>query len=119
MWSRVVEAMLGCWLLISPFIFDHPAEEVGWWVTDMAVGLAAAVLGIASYWQPTRQAHLLTLVAAAWLLAFAYWQSGGNAAPAQQNEAVLGVLLLMLPLIPNHAAHPPRSWEEQRQKLIC
>lgn len=118
MWSRVVEAMLGCWLLMSPFIFHHPANEVGWWLTDLGAGLAAIVFGLFSYWPRTRQAHLLMLIVAAWLIAFAYWQTDGNAAPAQQNEAILGLLMLMFPLIPNHAAYPPRSWEEHRQRAL-
>jgi hypothetical protein len=117
MWSRVVEVMLGCWLLISPFLFAHPAEEISWWITDMAAGLVVIVCALASYWPPTRHAHLLTLLVAAALIGFAYQSAGQDAVPsAHQNEGILGLLLMMFAVIPNEATRPPQSWENSRRR---
>lgn len=110
MWSRVVEVMLGCWLLISPFVFAHQPEDVGLWANDLACGSAIIVFGLFSWWRPTRHAHLLSVAVAGWLVAFAYREGLGGASPAAQNHMVLGLLLLMFAIIPNDAAQPPREW---------
>jgi hypothetical protein len=109
MWSRDVEIMLGCWLLVSPFIFGHPAGEILWWITDFSAGLAVIVLGLLSYWRKTRHAHLGTFLVGGMLIAVAYAAAGRHEAPAVQNQAVLGLLLLMFALIPNEASQPPLS----------
>lgn len=49
MWSRVVEAMLGCWLLVSPFVFRHPFSEPQLWIVDLIAGLAVITCGLLSY----------------------------------------------------------------------
>ncbi|MEX0729127.1 MAG: SPW repeat protein [Planctomycetaceae bacterium] len=114
MWSRVVEAMLGCWLIISPFIFLAPEQRTEWWFNDMIAGLAVIVFALMSYWHPTRRAHLLTLGMAGALIVLAYWHGFGDAPPISQNEMVLGVLLLMFAIVPNDAGHPPPAWERHR-----
>jgi hypothetical protein len=114
MWSRVVEIMLGCWLLVAPFVFQHSAEHVGWWITDLAAGSAVIMFGLLSHARPTRHAHLLTLIVACGLIGYAFSQALGSAgphvSPAQQNEVILGFLLLMFALVPNEASQPPESW---------
>lgn len=112
MWSRVVEVMLGCWLLMSPFIFGHSPAQAPLWANDLACGSVVIVLGLLSYWRPTRHAHLLTLGVALWLIAFAYRMGFGTALPASQNHLILGCLLLMFAVIPNHAAQPSDGWDE-------
>lgn len=115
MWSRVVEAMLGCWLLVSPFVFRHPFSEPQLWIVDLIAGLAVITCGLLSYIPSLRWAHLITLLTAAGLLGFAVFDSGvvvdwgidGFADAALQNHVVLGLLLLMLGIIPNQASQPP------------
>jgi hypothetical protein len=116
MWSRVVEIMLGCWLLISPFVFGHPDDRIGWWITDFSAGLAVIVFGCLSYWRPARFAHLLTAVTGALLIAAAY-RFYGDAPPAAQNEALTGLLLMMFAVIPNEAASPPQAWRDAMREL--
>jgi hypothetical protein len=113
MWSRVVEIMLGCWLLMSPFVFAHPSDAVGLWITDLASGSAVILFAILSYWRPTRQAHLLTLAVGAWLIAFAYREGFGEPSPASQNHLILGMLLLMFAIIPNDAAEAAPEWNAE------
>ena len=111
MWSRVVEIMLGCWLLISPFVFGHPDDRVDWWIIDFSAGLAVIVFAGLSYWRPAQYAHLLTAVVGAALIAAAY-RFYGHAPPAAQNQALTGLLLMMFAVIPNDAASPPQAWRD-------
>lgn len=115
MWSRIVEVMLGCWLLMSPFIFAHPSDETAWWVTDLAAGLAIITLALLSYWNRAQHPHLVTALVGGALIAAAYLCSGQSAPPAMQNQAILGLLLLMFAVIPNDASRPPLSWQSRSQ----
>ncbi|MEW4528905.1 MAG: hypothetical protein ACF8PG_13305 [Maioricimonas sp. JB045] len=115
MWSRVVEIMLGCWLVISPFIFAHPDTELTWWISDMLCGTAVILFGLLSYWRPARRAHLATIGVAIWLIAYAYLRSSEATGAAIQNAAIqnnmaLGLLLMMFAIIPNDASKPPEPW---------
>ncbi len=115
MWSRVVEVMFGIWLVLSPWIFAHPETKPQWWATDLATGTAVFLLGLFSFWKPTRFAHLVHLMAGCWLVGFAYWEGFGHSPPAAQNDLILGLLLWMFAVIPNHASRPPRSWDKRRE----
>ena len=110
MWSRVVEVMLGVWLVISPFVFSHPESIRSWWINDQSTGSLVVLFGLCSYWRPTRFAHTLTIVVACWLIGFAYVHGLGGPAAASQNHLIIGILLLMFAVIPNHASRPSRSW---------
>ena len=112
MFGRIVEVMLGCWLILSPFIFRHPDEKVAWWVNDIACGTAALLLAFLSYWRPLRYAHLVTLLIGAWLAGYAWVAAGHDAAPALQNEIIVGMLLMMFALVPNYADLPPQRWRD-------
>lgn len=111
MWSRVVEVMLGCWLLMSPFIFRHAAGEVDLWTNDLVCGSAVIAFGLLSYWKPMRHAHLVSFAVGGWMIVFAYWRGFGAAPPASQNHAIVGLLLLMFAVIPNNASRPGTEWE--------
>ncbi len=111
MWSRVVEVMLGCWLMISPFVFHHPSSATALWTNDLSCGAAVAAFALLSYVRQTHHAHLLSIIVAVWLIAFAYWQGFGSASPASQNHAIIGLLLGMFAVIPNNAGLPAAEWE--------
>ncbi|MCA9077998.1 MAG: SPW repeat protein [Planctomycetaceae bacterium] len=111
MWSRVVEIMFGCWLLISPFVFGHESGETTLWVNDLACGSAVIAFGLSSYWRPTRHAHLLTIGVSLWLIVFAYWHGFTSAPPESQNHTIIGLTLLMFAVIPNGASRPAAGWE--------
>jgi len=112
MWSRVVEIMFGCWLLMSPFIFSHTASQPELWINDLTCGAGIIVLALCSYWKPLSYAHLLSIAIAAWLIAFAYWPGFGEATPPSQNHLVIGFLLLMFAIIPNNASQPAPEWRD-------
>jgi hypothetical protein len=112
-WPRVLEFILGVWLVVSPFIFRHPADERALWTNDFAAGTAISILALLSYWQPFRHVRLAIIGVAGWLLWFGY-QAGSQAnLPAYQNHIVLGLLLLMLAILPNNINAPPKPWQER------
>jgi hypothetical protein len=116
MWPRVVEFMLGVWLLLSPFIFGHPEERVAYWANDWACACLVMTFAAASYWRPTRRAHLAIIAVGLWMIGFAYVMTYGilrldEAAAAMQNNVLVGLLLLMFAVIPNRASRPPQSWQ--------
>lgn len=113
MWSRVVEFMLACWLAASPFIFRHGEDATVLWISDFACATVVGVLALISYWEPTRHAHLVTLLVALWLIGFGRFGSTAPLPPGLQNNMVVGLLLLMFALVPNDAARPPRTWFKQ------
>ncbi|MGH9626999.1 MAG: SPW repeat domain-containing protein, partial [Bryobacteraceae bacterium] len=113
MWPRVVEIMLGCWLLASPFIFRHSADQRVFWCTDLIAGLLVIAISCAAFWEPLRYIHLSNVLLALWLLGFSYFTGEPPPEPARQNEFVVGLLLLMLAIIPAEAAFPPLPWRHR------
>ncbi|SRR5690606_22550319 len=117
MWPRVTECMLGCWLLISPFVFRYEDQPLGWWINDYAVGLAVIGLGLMSYWRPTRRIHLLTVLLAIWLVLYGRFGHQYPFPPTAQNYITLGFLLMMLAIIPSRASEPPAEWFKREPEL--
>lgn len=112
MWARVVEVTLGCWLALSPFIFRHDPEDRILWINDLLSAAAVVVFAVVSYWSPLRFAHLANFLVGLWLLAFGWWGSSPPAAPALQNDIVVGILLMMFAILPSEARLPPRPWRK-------
>jgi hypothetical protein len=112
MWARVVEVMLGCWLAISPFIFNHPVENGSWWMNDLSSGFAVVILALLAFWTPMRHAHLALVLVALWLIGFGYLAASYPTPPALQNDLIIGLLLLMFAIIPNEASIPPKKWRD-------
>jgi hypothetical protein len=109
MWSRVVEMLLGLWLAAGPEIVPQLSQPSPWRLFDIGLGVVTIVLAAASFWPRVHQAHLLLLAVGTVLIATGYLFMGAPP-PAAQNRAVVGFLLLMFAIIPNHASCPPRSW---------
>jgi hypothetical protein len=55
--------------------------------------------------------HLMHLVIALWLIAFAFARPSPPPAP-YQNYVVIGLLLTLLAVIPTRASEPPSAWRE-------
>jgi hypothetical protein len=111
--------MIGCWLLMSPFIFRHSEGDWQFWATDFGCGFAVIVLALASYWSPLRHAHLMILVVAGWLVGFGRLHQGPPLPPALQNDILVGLTLALLALIPSQASEPPRTWQQwYSQKVL-
>lgn len=111
MWARVVEIMLGFWLMASPFIFRVSNADIESPVNELLSGLLVVVFGFSSFWDRTHWAHFLILAIAFWLIVSGFL-AGHPAPPTSQNEILVGILLGMLAIIPNRANEPPKSWRE-------
>jgi hypothetical protein len=110
MWARVIEFAIGCWLAMSPFIFGHGADEVLLWTVDLTAATIVMSLALASYWHPLRHAHLATIAVGLALVVVGRFLNPTPVPPAGQNQIVVGLLLLMFALVPNHASMPPNHW---------
>jgi hypothetical protein len=111
MWARVVETMLACWLAISPLIFRGAAATATLWMIDLATAALVALFALASFWPPTRHAHL-AIIAVASALITAGMLSSYPPEPTDQNHILVGLLLLLFAIVPNEATHPPKAWQE-------
>lgn len=121
MWARVVEVMLGFWLIISPFLFGHYPSDRPLWMNDLICGSAVVLLAFLSFWSLPfcrflRYAHVLILGIAFWLIGFGYFGGGYPASAGYQNDIFLGLTLLLLAIIPNEASQPPPSWRRYYAK---
>ncbi len=112
MWSRVVEVMLGVWLLMSPFIFGHESGQLARWLTDYLSATLLITFALLSYWPRLRHAHLCSVLVGLWLCFFGWWWEGYPTPPALQNDLVTGLCVLMFAILPNDASLPPRRWRE-------
>jgi hypothetical protein len=113
MWPRVVELTLGCWLVISPFIFRGTPAVGDYFVNDIVCGALAVILSLLCFWAPTRRAHLATLALGVWLAMFGYFSAERPGPPAAQNDLVIGLLLLIFAIIPTEASEPPIPWRRR------
>jgi hypothetical protein len=118
MWARVVELMLGVWLAVSPFVFQHGPDAPALWANDLGCATAVIALSLLSFWRRLAYAHLVTIGVALWLVGFGYAASSTLAAPAFQNEILVGLVLLMLAIVPNEASQPPPPWRGGRRPAI-
>ena len=112
MWARVIEAMLGCWLAISPFVFHLPANETTLWTINLGAAVMVILLALLSYWHPARHAHFITALAALALIGYGRFAAPAPIPPSLQNLVLIGLLLLMFAIVPNDASQPPKNWRQ-------
>lgn len=115
MWARVVEFMLGCWLAVSPFVFQH-GDDWLLWAADFIAALIVVTMALISYWPPMRHAHLGTAVLAVVMMGFGRIADGAHPGPGYQNYIVIGLLLAMFAIVPNYAGQPPLKWFEDEEQ---
>lgn len=113
MWARVVEVMIACWLAVSPPVFRGADASGACWAFDLVIAGLTATIALASYWPPTRHAHLLLIAVAGVLIGAGMWAPSPT--PLDQNHILVGLLLLLFAIIPNEASRPPAAWHEYGQ----
>ncbi|MDX1582443.1 MAG: SPW repeat protein [Thermoanaerobaculia bacterium] len=113
-WPRLLEIVIGCWLLMSPFLFGHYPDHRALWLSDLISGLAIVVISSMSISRKFFRLYLGNLLVAFWIIVHAYGQSPppGHAIPAIQNELITGLVLGMVAIIPSDTSRPPREWQE-------
>lgn len=110
MWPRVVEVMLGAWLLVSPFVFRGTARLEDYVLTQVTAGAIIAVASLLSFWPPAASARLVTLATTLALTAHGYFAAPRPGPPAAQNEIMVGLTLLLFAILPNETNRPPDEW---------
>ena len=113
MWPRVVEVMLGAWLVISPFVFRGTADLERYTVNFVVSGSVVTVASLLAFWRPAGWARFVTLLAALWLTGHGYFAAVRPGPPAAQNEIVIGLLLLIFAILPNETNRPPVPWRDR------
>ena len=112
MWPRVIEVMLACWLMVSPFVFRYPADARFLWLNDYACALLIILFSMLSNIPRIEKIHLLNLLVAGWLILIAYLQPSLPPAPPYQNYFAIALGLIIFGILPAHASEPPRKWKE-------
>src|SRR5690554_759482 len=116
MWARVVEVMLGCWLIISPFIFRLPSDATFLWVTDFVCGTLIIVIALTAIRPKIEKVHFLNLLVAAYLIIISYASGETPPSAPYQNYMTVALLLVILAVIPTRGILPPRTWQAFYEK---
>lgn len=111
MWPRVIEIMLGLWLMLSPFIFHYASHISMAWISDLVCGFLIIAFGMISYVRTFRWVHFLTIFLAIYLIIFGYLKLFYVFQPAAQNHILVGLLLLLFAILPNHVNSTPDKWD--------
>jgi hypothetical protein len=112
MWPRVVEIMLGCWLLVTPFVFRSTPHVDDYTMNAAVCGAIVITASLLSFWDRLRLAHVVTLLVSLWLAAHGCFFAERPGPPAGQNELVSGLLLLLFAVLPNEINDVARPWRE-------
>jgi hypothetical protein len=109
MWPRVCEALLGAWLLASPWFLGHSSN----WAmrtADVSAGSLIVLFALASFSNALRRAHLVTVLVAALLIVFSYVAAPMPGSAGVQNDILVGLVLMMIAIVPGEANRPPLAW---------
>lgn len=95
MWPRIVNAVLGIWLMAAPAVLRYgpPAST-----NDRIVGPIVASLAIIAIWEPTRPLRWINVLLGAWLL-LAPWILGYEGSAETMNSLFAGFLIVGFALI--------------------
>jgi hypothetical protein len=113
-WPRVIELMLGAWLVVSPFVFRGTPHLAEYAINDVVSGGLVILFSLAAFWRPLRRANIATLAMGLWLVSYGYFSAPRPGPPAAQNDLVIGLLLLVFAILPSHTNQPPETWARQR-----
>lgn len=114
MWARVIEGMLGCWLLVTPLVFRGTTAVEDYTTSALVSGAVVIVMALLSFWEPTRLARFVTLGVSLWLALHGYFAAERPGPPAAQNEIMIGLTILLFAIIPNDASQPPTAWRHEQ-----
>jgi hypothetical protein len=104
MWARIVELLLGGWLLASPFLFSIPLFDD--WLAALLVLLFAGL----SFFESLNKMHLLQVVPAGWLIYLSFSYPTPYLPFYLQNDLLVALSLFLFAVIPSNASDHPRPW---------
>src|SRR5688500_15605034 len=104
MWPRLAELLIAAWLAASPFALRQEVSPLGLppWLSDMACAVLIAVCALLSFTRRLGWLHFAEIAVAAWLLGYGFL-AAPERAPALENDILVGLVLPMFAIIPNHA----------------
>ena len=95
LWARYLNVLLGAWLVISDFVWQHgEAANTNTWIS----GVLVIAFALWSFWWPTMR--FWNTLMGAWVI-FAGIVLHHSSAGTQWNNIILGVLILLVSLIPS------------------
>ena len=103
--ARVLAALLGAWLFLSGFPWEHtPAQRVNAW------GVGILCLAVALMARAASQLRFINTALSAWLFA-SVWVLPHVSAATRWNDAVVAVAVFGLSLVPGRGegAAPPQG----------
>ncbi len=110
MWPRLVEVMLGLWLVLGPLIFRLESSDPALIVNHLVYGTATVVAALIAI--RVRFLRVVIIAIGLWLMGYGYVAGGFPPAPGYLNLIVIGVLVCALGLIPTDCLQPTHSWRE-------
>jgi hypothetical protein len=113
MWPRVVEIMLGAWLVIGPLVFRGTPELERYTLSMVVSGALVAIASTVAFWSPAAGARCVTLLTSLWLMGHGYFAAVRPGPPAAQNELLTGLILLLFAVLPNEINRPPEPWRKR------
>jgi hypothetical protein len=110
MWPRIVEVMLGLWLVLSPLIFRLGSGDLALIVNHLVYGTALVIAALIAL--SVRFLRVVTIAIGLWLIGYGYVAGGYPPASGYLNLIVIGILIGALGLIPTDCLEPTQSWRE-------
>lgn len=92
MWARIINAILGVWLMAAPAVlgYGEPART-----SDRIAGPIAAAVAVIAIWEVTRPLRWVNLVIGLWLLAAPWVLAYYDIFAAALNSSAVGLLLIL------------------------
>ncbi|MGD2045304.1 MAG: hypothetical protein PVH96_03715 [Gemmatimonadota bacterium] len=110
MWPRVLESVLGVWLVLSSYALV-PARMLEATAVLIAAGLLVLLIELAARWRPPL--HFAVLAIAAGLIGWGWLRFPRPGPAAAQNAMLTGLTLGLLAIVPSKATEPPPAWKSQ------
>ncbi|MFZ0388852.1 MAG: SPW repeat protein [Calditrichia bacterium] len=95
MWARILNALIGVWLMASPAVLGFTGSTR---INNLIIGPLAASMAIIAIWETTRGLRWVNVVFGGWML-LAPWILGYGDWIARGNSLLAGVLLIIFGLI--------------------
>lgn len=114
MWGRILQILCAGWLAASPLLLSGTSRP------SMLLGAACALLvtflAVGSFHRRVPHLHVATVFPALWLIGGAFLAAPGRPPLLVQSNVIIGLMLLILVLVPNHATSPPRGWDTYNER---
>lgn len=112
MWARILELILGGWLMASPWVMDYPPTATAWRFATFDAGIGVVVFAVLSWVPRLSFMHVAHLLVGAGLAATAFVGPPQPAPPPVQNHLIVALILMILALVPTRSSFPPAAWRE-------